>query len=186
MRYYGMFVLALTLGVTSYSDESSIEEIIVRPTQEPGLLQEKLRGFGFQELEGLLLNIDSPTIYDRPILNEVGVFELTGRIMCKIIQINFYDPYGGPILEPSGIMFDRNGDDMSSTLDMSHRSYRGLEMIEVLRGSQEPLYERSLTGREGNVEDTNAPIEVRMMCYPIDDMDATWQPSMIDMQGFEF
>ena len=49
----------------------------------------------------------------------MGVFELTGRIMCKIIQINYYDPYGGPILEPFGIMSDRNGDNISSTLDVS-------------------------------------------------------------------
>ena len=144
----------------------------------PAISNEELRGFGVGEIEDLLLNINSPTIYDRQRLNGVGVFELTGRIMCKIIQINYYDPYGGPILEPFGIMSDRNGDNISSTLDVSPRSYYSdLERIEVIRGSQEPLYERSLTG--GNVVDTNAPIEVRMMCYPIDDMDATW-PTIYD------
>ena len=67
MRYYGMFVLALTLGVTSYSDESSIEEITVTATARksaeslqdaPIALQavsaEELQGDGIQKIEDLL------------------------------------------------------------------------------------------------------------------------------------
>ena len=188
MRHHGMFFLALTLGVTSYSDEFSLD-LTVTATQSPESLQdvpipvtaisdisdEKLQRFGDQELEGLRSNINSPTIHDRPILREVGVFELTGRIMCKIIQINYIDPYGGPIRDPIG-------DIISSTLDVSPRSYyRDLVRIEVIRGPRGTLYGESSTGDVVNV-DTSVPIDVRMVCYPIDDMDATRQPSMIDIE----
>ena len=56
MRYYGMFVLALTLGVTSYSDEFSIEEeIIVTARKSAESLQDvpkAVQAFSDAELQG--------------------------------------------------------------------------------------------------------------------------------------
>ena len=126
MRYYGMFVLALTLGVTSYSDESSIEEIPVQVQASSAEDQlEEFKGLGVRSLDPGVI---------RPIIRGSDGSRVKH---LEPLRIQGLEPLRIQDLEPSRIQYlydAENIEVLRGPRGLEDLSYPDVEKIEVLRG----------------------------------------------------